>query len=82
MDKVETRLQHPTPYHMLQNQKRQVREYLSNSGEPSPTEPAQIMSPPSNQTSTTSEATEWTLARLEGTLSVWLGVGHLKYLLK
>ncbi|XP_043196017.1 transcription factor E3-like, partial [Amphibalanus amphitrite] len=55
---VETRLQHPTPYHMLQNQKRQVREYLSNSGEPSPTEPAQIMSPPSNQTSTTSEATE------------------------
>ncbi|XP_037087202.1 transcription factor EB-like [Pollicipes pollicipes] len=57
---VETRLQHPTPYHMLQNQKRQVREYLSHSAESppaGPVEPPAVMSPLSNQTSA-SEATE------------------------
>ena len=59
---VETRLQHPTRYHMLQSQRRQVREYLSHSAEESPpaaapSELAQVLSPLSNQTSTASEAT-------------------------
>ena len=70
---------------MLQNQKRQVREYLSHSAEQSPPagvpqEPQQIKSPPSNQTSTASEATEvsadaaW--APLSDTPAVSLSVSH------